>query len=292
MTNNLYAAYWELCKPRVVALMLLTAMVGMYLATPNSVPLSILLFGTLGIGLSASAAAVINHVVDQHIDAKMGRTKRRPLPSGQILPKHALYFATILGGIGLSTLIIFINTITAVMTFFTLVGYAVVYTMFLKHATPQNIVIGGAAGAIPPLLGWIAVTGSIDPQAWLLVLIIFVWTPPHFWALAIYRYEDYSKAKIPMLPVTHGIAFTKLCITLYTVLLLAVSVLPYVFGMSGWIYLISAIILGLIFIYYAVRLQKSDSNRGAHKTFKFSIIYLMLLFSVLLFDHYLAIYGV
>jgi heme o synthase len=280
-------AYLELCKPKVVLLMLLTAVVGMFLAVPGWVPLNILIFGNLGIALVAGSAAVANHLADQRIDAIMQRTRKRPLPSGRITPKQAGLFALILGITGTLILIICVNTLTAVLSVLTLIGYAVVYTLYLKRATPQNIVIGGAAGAAPPLLGWTAVSGHIDPNALLLVLIIFVWTPPHFWALAIYRYEEYSKAGIPMLPVTHGIPFTKLSILLYTILLLAVSVLPFVTGMSGGLYVIGALLLGGVFLYWAIRLKNSNNPIIALKTFRYSIVYLMALFVVLLVDHYI-----
>jgi protoheme IX farnesyltransferase len=280
-------AYYELCKPKVVLLMLLTAVVGMFLATPGWVPLDILIFGNLGIAFVAGAAAVANHLADQHIDAIMHRTRKRPLPSGRITPRQAGIFALILGSLGTLILVVFVNSLTAILSVLTLIGYAGVYTLYLKRATPQNIVIGGAAGAAPPLLGWVAVTGQIDPNALLLVLIIFVWTPPHFWALAIYRYQEYAKAGIPMLPVTHGIPFTKLNILLYTILLLAASVLPFVTGMCGIIYLVGALILGGIFLYWAIRLKNSNDPLVALKTFRYSITYLMLLFVVLLVDHYI-----
>lgn len=284
-----WRAYYELCKPRVVALMLITTVVGMLLATPYFVPWQILLFGNIGIGLAAGAGAVVNHLVDRRIDAVMRRTQHRPLPSGKVSPVVALVFAAVLAGAGLSLLLIFVNVLTAVLTFLSLVGYALIYTVFLKRATPQNIVIGGLAGAAPPLLGWTAVTGHLDYGALLLVLIIFTWTPPHFWALAIYRVEDYKKANIPMLPVTHGIAFTKLNILLYTCLLFAISLLPFVVAMSGWIYLIGALMLSGRFLYWAIKLKYSEDPQVAMKTFRFSIIYLMLLFVVLLLDHYFKV---
>jgi len=281
-----WRAYYELCKPRVVALMLLTAIVGMQLASPHAIPYQVLLFGTLGIALAASAAAVINHLADQHIDSLMTRTENRPLPSGRLSVWQALMFATILGSLGLLILAVFVNVLTAVLTLVTLIGYAGIYTFYLKHATPQNIVIGGASGAAPPLLGWTAVTGHFDPQALLLVLIIFVWTPPHFWALAIARYQDYAKAKVPMLPVTHGIPFTKLSILLYTLLLVLASLLPYITELSGMIYLVSVIILDIGFLYFAIQLYRHDSARIALQTFRYSIVYLMLLFIALLLDHF------
>ncbi|HHF7365790.1 TPA: heme o synthase [Legionella bozemanae] len=279
--------YLELCKPRVVLLMLLTVVVGMYLATPGWVSLSLLLFSLLGIGLCAGSAAAINHLVDKRIDAIMARTKKRPVASGQVSVRQALLFALIIGTLGLTVLVVFVNQLTAVLTFVTLIGYAGIYTGYLKRATSQNIVIGGLAGAAPPLLGWTAVTNQLDPQALLLVLIIFIWTPPHFWALAIYRYEEYQHAQIPMLPVTHGIAFTKLNIYLYTILLLVVSVLPFVIGMSGLFYLIGALVLGMRFLFWSHKLYRTDKPVVAMQTFRFSIVYLMLLFVFLLIDHYL-----
>lgn len=279
--------YLELCKPRVVLLMLLTVVVGMYLATPGWVSLSLLLSSLLGIGLCAGSAAAINHLVDKRIDAIMARTKKRPVASGQVSVRQALWFALIMGTLGLTVLVVFVNQLTALLTFVTLIGYAGIYTGYLKRATSQNIVIGGLAGAAPPLLGWTAVTNQLDPQALLLVLIIFIWTPPHFWALAIYRYEEYQHAQIPMLPVTHGIAFTKLNVYLYTILLLVVSVLPFVTGMSGLFYLIGALVLGMRFLFWSHKLYRTDKPVVAMQTFRFSIVYLMLLFVFLLVDHYL-----
>jgi heme o synthase len=279
--------YLELCKPKVVALMLLTVVVGMYLATPGLVALSIVLAALMGIGFCAGSAATINHLVDKRIDAIMDRTKERPIAGGRISVKQALYFAIILALLGLTTLILFVNMLTAVLTLVTLIGYAGIYTGYLKRTTPQNIVIGGLAGAAPPLLGWTAVTNQLDPQALLLVLIIFTWTPPHFWALAIYRFEEYKHADIPMLPVTHGIAFTKLNVLLYTILLLVVSVLPFLVGMSGWFYLLGATLLGLRFLQWAIMLYRSKELVIAMRTFRFSIVYLMMLFIFLLIDHYI-----
>lgn len=278
--------YYELCKPRVVALMLLTALVGMQLASPGLVPLNIFIFGILGIALCAGAAATINHLVDQRIDAIMARTQKRPIASGRVSARNAIYFSIILACTGMFILITYVNILTAVLTFFTLIGYAGIYTLLLKRTTPQNIVIGGLAGAAPPLLGWTAVTGHLDPQSLLLVLIIFVWTPPHFWALAIARYEDYKKAEVPMLPVTHGVRFTRLNVLLYTILLCVVSLLPYVIEMSGLIYLVGAVLLDIGFLYYAVRLYNTQDNSIAMRTFWYSIFYLMVLFVVLLVDHY------
>lgn len=282
--------YLELCKPRVVALMLFTALVGMLLAAPGEVGINPLVFGTLGIALVAGSAAAINHLADRHIDAVMHRTQARPLPSGQLDIWRVLSFALILGGIGMWVLISFVNTLTAVLSLLSLVGYAVIYTLFLKRATPQNIVIGGAAGAAPPLLGWTAVTGNVDPNALLLFLIIFAWTPPHFWALALYRMEEYRKADIPMLPVTHGEDFTRLHIFLYTLLLWPVTIMPFLTGMSGLIYLHGAVVLDTIFLYYAYSLLRSPSRELAIKTFVYSIIYLTILFALLLIDRYIPIF--
>lgn len=279
--------YLELTKPKVVALITFTAMVGMFLATPTMVSWEILIFGSLGIALSAASAAAINHWLDRQADALMARTCHRPLPRGHLDGIQTLTFAFLLGISGMGLLVTFANPLTAVLTFCSLIGYAVIYTLFLKRATPQNIVIGGAAGAAPPLLGWTAVTGQIDAGAFLLFLIIFAWTPPHFWALAIHRRQDYAKADIPMLPVTHGVAFTCLHILLYTIILLLVSLLPFVTGMSGWFYLVGAGILGARFLWYALRLYISQDDRLAMPTFGFSIVYLFGLFAVLMVDHYL-----
>lgn len=278
--------YFELTKPKVVALITFTAMVGMLLATTTQVPWEVLLFGSLGIALTAGSAAAINHLVDRRIDAVMARTSHRPLPSGHLESRQVLLFAVIIGGVGLTLLVSFANALTALLTFSSLIGYAIVYTMFLKRATPQNIVIGGAAGAAPPVLGWVAVTGQVDPQALLLFLIIFVWTPPHFWALAIHRRQEYAKADIPMLPVTHGVAFTRLHILLYTVMLMLVTLLPFLIGMSGWLYLAAAVSLGSVFLWYSVRLFVTKNDRLAMPTFGFSIIYLFGLFAALMVDHY------
>lgn len=266
--------------------MLLTAVVGMLLASDH-IPWRILLLGTFGIGLSAGAGGVFNQLIDRRIDSLMSRTRRRPIPSGNIQPIKAGGFAFLLSLIGMSILIFYVNMLTALLTFLTLIGYALIYTVFLKRATPQNIVIGGLAGATPPLLGWTAVTGSVDAGILLLVLLIFTWTPPHFWALAIAKYEEYQKAEIPMLPVTHGVPFTKLCILLYTILMIIISVMPFVINMSGFLYCLGALILGFGFLVRSYRLYKSDDNQEAIKTFNYSIIYLMLMFLLLLVDHYL-----
>lgn len=282
--------YIELCKPRVVMLMIITSIVGMYLAPSSHIPYDALIFGNLGIAFVAGAAAALNHVADQHYDKLMRRTQFRPIVQGKISTKQSLWFATILCLSGLCILLFFTNTLTAILTFLSLIGYAVFYTLYLKHATPQNIVIGGIAGAAPPLLGWTAVTGSISPAALLLVLIIYVWTPPHFWALAIFRLEDYAKAKIPMLPHTHSVAYTKLNILLYTILLCCVTSLPFFIRMSGWIYFVGATIANLIFLRYAIRLYRSDDRQLAIQTFWYSIYYLGIIFALLLLDH--AIRGI
>jgi protoheme IX farnesyltransferase len=278
--------YLALCKPKVVALIIFTAVVGMFLATPDFPPLQPLLFGTLGIGLAAASAAAINHFLDQKGDAKMARTQNRPLPQGSISAQNVIIFAISLGVIAMLILVLWVNYLTATLTFLSLIGYAIVYTVYLKHATPQNIVIGGAAGAAPPVLGWCAVTDTIHPYALLLFLIIFIWTPPHFWALAIAKRKEYAKASIPMLPVTHGAEFTRLQVLLYTILLLIVTLLPYLTGMSGLIYLATVIPLNLGFLYFAVQMIITKEDRIAMKTFGFSIIYLTGIFSTLLIDHY------
>jgi protoheme IX farnesyltransferase len=277
--------YLELTKPRVVALMVFTVVVGMLLATRATLPPAVLVFGTLGIALVAGSAAAINHLVDRHVDALMARTRRRPLPSGALGGTQVLLFAAALGALGMTLLLVFTNRLCAVLTFASLLGYAVVYSVLLKRSTPQNIVIGGAAGAAPPLLGWVAVTGQLDAGALLLFLIILIWTPPHFWALAIHRRDEYARAAIPMLPVTHGIAFTAGRILAYTVALWGVSVLPFVIGMSGLPYLLGAGVLGARFTWMARRLQRD--SRQAMPTFRFSIVYLFALFALLLADHYL-----
>ncbi len=279
-----------LCKLKVVALILLTAVVGMFLAVPAPFlpDVWLVISASIGISMAAASAAVFNHVVDEQIDMQMSRTDQRPLPQGKVSRSQALVWGVFLGVIGLGILQLFVNTITMVLTFISLIGYAVVYTMYLKRATPQNIVIGGAAGAAPPVLGWTAITGTQGIEyALLLFLIVFVWTPPHFWALAIYRVEEYRKVDVPMLPVTHGLAYTRLQILLYTVLLLLVTLLPYLAGMSGLIYLAAALILGFMFLAYAIKIYRNpDDNKIAWATFMFSVNYLMLLFVALLVDHY------
>ncbi len=279
--------YYEMCKPNVVLLMLLTSVIGMLMAVPGMVPLDVLIFGNLGIALCAASAAAVNHLVDRRIALVMARTHNRPVAQGRIDTAHAVIFATVLGVAGMAILIGLINQLTAWLTLASLIGYAVIYTLFLKRATPQNIVIGGLAGAAPPLLGWTAVTNSVDGHALLLVLIIFAWTPPHFWALAIARRDDYAKVDIPMLPVTHGIKYTKLHTLLYTLILFAVSLLPFATGMSGSLYLLGAVLLGLGFIYWAVVLMVGKNPNAPMETFKYSIIYLMALFLIMLLDHYL-----
>ena len=286
--NSTIKNYYELCKPNVVLMMLITALVGSLLASKALAPLSLIAFSMLGIGLCASSAAAINQIIDRKADANMNRTENRPIPQGEVSPVNASIFAFILGSLGATILVIYVNTLTALLTLASLIGYAFVYTVYLKRATPQNIVIGGLAGAAPPLLGWTAVTNSIDPNSLLLVLIIFAWTPPHFWALAIHRKDDYAKENIPMLPVTHGVQFTKLQIILYTIILILVSLLPFVVMMSGILYLISALILGVIFLYYAVRLYFDKANAFAFPTFVYSIYYIFLIFAALLIDHYLV----
>lgn len=277
-----------LCKLRVVVLIVFTAVVGMFLAVPGWPPFIAFLSGTLGIGLAASSAAAINHLLDRRIDAKMKRTKHRPLASGQLTERKVLLFALSLGFLAMVILVAGTNTLTAILTFISLIGYAVIYTAWLKRATPQNIVIGGAAGAAPPVLGWTAITGSLDPQALLLFLIIFVWTPPHFWALAIYRKEEYALVDIPMLPVTHGTDFTRLQILLYTVLLVIVTTLPYLTGMSGLVYLAGVTVLNAGFMWYALRMMRSKDILLPMHTFAFSITYLLVLFIFLLVDHYIT----
>jgi protoheme IX farnesyltransferase len=280
-------AFLALTKPRVVSLIMFTAVIGMFLATPKMVPTQILIAGTLGIGFVAGAAAAVNCLVEQKIDAVMRRTRWRPLPRGELSTVQTLVFAAALGGLGLWILFYFVNALTMWLTVATFIGYAVVYTVLLKPLTPQNIVIGGASGAMPPVLGWAAVTGGVSTEAMLLFLIIFAWTPPHFWSLALYRAEEYAKAGVPMLPVTHGKAYTQLQVLLYTLILFAVSLLPFVVRMSGWLYAVAALILGGIFMVYAVRIYRSYSDALARSAFRYSILYLAFLFAALLVDHYL-----
>jgi protoheme IX farnesyltransferase len=282
-----FGQYWQLTKPRVVALIVFTALVGMFLAVPGLPPLRETLFGLLGIWLAAASAAAINHLIDQRIDRVMVRTAHRPLATGTLTSAKVLAFAVFLGAASMTILIALVNPLTAALTFASLIGYAIVYTGWLKRATPQNIVIGGIAGAAPPLLGWAAVTGRVDPHALLLVLIIFVWTPPHFWALALYRRDDYARALIPMLPVTHGVVYTRWQILFYTVLLVLVTVLPWITGMSGLFYLGGALVLGAVFLWYAWKLLDPPDELFAMKVFNYSIVYLMALFAFLLIDHWL-----
>ena len=278
--------YRELTKPGVVALMILTSVIGMCMAVPGMVPLDALILGNLGIALCAGAAAAVNHLVDQQIDQRMARTRNRPMAQGRVSPLQAGLFAAVLGVSGMLILLIWVNALTAWLTLASLVGYAFIYTLFLKRATPQNIVIGGLAGAAPPLLGWTAVTGEIHGHALLLVLIIFAWTPPHFWALAIHRKAEYALVDVPMLPVTHGDQFTKLHILLYTIIMFLITLMPYVTRLSGPLYLAGALILGGRFLYWAIVLMRGTHERAAIMTFKYSINYLMLLFVVMLVDHY------
>lgn len=284
---NLIKSYYLLCKPNVVYMMLICALVGMLLAEDTVSSIPTILIALLGIALCSGSAAAINQVIDRKADAAMTRTDQRPLPQGELSAFHASCFALVIGILGAVILFLFINTLTMILTLASLVGYAFIYTVYLKRATPQNIVIGGLAGAAPPLLGWASISNTIDPHALLLVLIIFVWTPPHFWALAIYRKDEYAKESIPMLPVTHGVAFTKLQIVLYTIILFIVSILPYIVLMSGGIYLVSAVILSSIFLYYSIKLYFSDDDAIAMKAFNFSIYYIFLIFVALLLDHYL-----
>ena len=279
--------YLEMCKPKVVALMLLTSVIGMFLATPGMVPFDILLFGNLGIALAAGSAAAVNHIVDRKIDSVMMRTRNRPIAKGRVKLHQAVIFAAVIGVAGIGMLALLVNPLTAWLTLGSLIGYAFIYTGYLKRATPQNIVIGGLSGAFPPLLGWTSVTGSLDANGLLLVLIIFAWTPPHFWALAIHRREEYAKVEIPMLPVTHGERYTALHILLYTLIMIAVSLLPFVTGMSGILYLVSAVLLGLGFLYWSIVLIRGNNKQAPIKTFQYSIYYLMALFIAMLVDHYL-----
>jgi heme o synthase len=285
---SLVREYLQLTKPRVVALLVFCAVIGMFLAVPGIPPWRALVFGTLGIWMASGSAAAFNHLIDERIDKLMARTARRPLATGTLKPRQVLVFAIILGIVSMLVLVLLVNTLTAWLTFGGLIGYALVYTAYLKRATPQNIVIGGLAGAIPPVLGWTAVTGALHPFALQLCLIIFVWTPPHFWALAIFRRDDYARAEIPMLPVTHGVQYTRWNILLYTILLVIVSLLPAFTGYSGLIYLGGAAVLGAGFLYYAIRIMNPPDEYFAMRTFKYSIIYLMALFAFLLADHWLV----
>ena len=283
--------FLKLCKLKVVALIMLTAVVGMFMSVPGLPPMDLVIFGSIGIALASSSAAVFNHVVDQRIDNIMGRTKDRPMPKGKVNTKQAITFGLVVGIIGIGILLVLVNPLTAILTFFALIGYAVIYTMYLKRATPQNIVIGGAAGAAPPILGWTAITNSVDVGALLLFLIVFIWTPPHFWALAIHRHEEYAKVDVPMLPVTHGLPFTRLQILLYTIILFVVTLIPYLIGMCGLLYLAGAIALGAGFLYYAVQmLRRPENSKLPMKTFGYSINYLMALFVILLVDHYFPLH--
>ena len=289
---SLLRQYLEVTKPRIVALIVFTAVIGMLLAVPGVPPLQEAIAGTFGIWLASASAAAINHLIDQRIDKLMARTLHRPLATGALTPRQVLVFALTLGVLSMLILVLFDNLLTAVLTFCGLIGYAIIYTAFLKRATSQNIVIGGAAGAMPPVLGWSAVTGSVHAHALLLFLIVFIWTPPHFWALAIFRRDDYARAQIPMLPVTHGIAYTRWHVLFYTILLVVITVLPYLAGMSGLFYLGGALVLGGAFLWYAVRLMNPPDDYYAMRVFNYSIIYLMALFAFLLIDHYLPGSGV
>ncbi len=281
-----FKSFFSLCKPRVTSLIVFTAIIGMFLATPGMVPLQLLIATTIGIAFASGAAAAFNCLIEHKIDAIMARTRGRALPTGQVSSAQTMIFASILGGSGLAILYFYVNALTMWLTLATFVGYAVIYTVFLKPATPMNIVIGGASGAMPPILGWAAVNNAVGPESLIMFLIIFAWTPPHFWALALYRREEYAKVGMPMLPVTHGEAFTLLHILLYTIILVAVSLMPYGLGMSGLIYLVSAIILNAIFLAYVIGLYRKYSDDLAKRTFKYSILYLTLLFAALLVDHY------
>ncbi len=286
-----WRAYLALCKPKVVALIVFTAIVGMLLAVPGMVPIAALVWATLGITMASAAAAALNHVVDREADARMRRTDGRPLPTGALDDRRSIAFAAAMAALGMFVLAAGVNLLTAALTLASMIGYAVIYTSFLKRATPQNIVIGGAAGAMPPVLGWTAITGELHAHALLLFLIVFLWTPPHFWALALHKLDDYSRVDIPMLPVTHGEALTRLHTLLYTVLLVTVTLLPYLTGMSGWLYVTAALLLGARFLQHAWRLWRGKGERQAIRTFAFSITYLMWLFAALLVDHYLAVFA-
>ncbi len=283
----LWQDYLELTKPRVVALMIITALIGMCMAVPGWVPWQPLVLGNLGIALCAGAAAAINHIVDERIDQQMARTQTRPVATGRITQRDAILFAAALALLGVWVLVVWVNVLTAVLTVASLIGYAFIYTMFLKRATPQNIVIGGLAGAAPPLLGWTAVTGEIHGHALLLVLIIFAWTPPHFWALAIHRREEYASVGIPMLPVTHGVGFTALHILLYTIIMFLITLMPFATHMSGPIYLAGAVVLGVIFLYWSIEIMRGKNANAPMKTFQYSITYLLALFIIMLVDHWL-----
>ena len=282
-------AFVDLCKPKVVALIVFTAMVGMAMASPGLVPLEPFVFGTLGIGLAAASAAALNHVIDRRIDARMTRTRHRPLPTGTLAENQAVTFALALAALSMIILVTLVNPLTAMLTFFSLIGYAVVYTVWLKRATPQNIVIGGAAGAAPPVLGWAAITGEVHAYALILFLIIFAWTPPHFWALAIYRRREYAGVGLPMLPVTHGVEFTRWQILFYTIVLVLVTLLPYLTGMSGPVYLAGTSVLNAGFLGYAIALLRTRSEKLAMDLFSYSVLYLLALFAILLIDHYLTL---
>jgi protoheme IX farnesyltransferase len=282
-----FQSFFLMCKPRVTALIVFTAMIGMFLASPGMIPLDLLLNATIGIALASGAAAAFNCLIEQKIDAVMARTRARPLPTGQVTSLQTAVFATLVGALGLAILYFNVNPLTMWLTFATFVGYAVIYTIFLKPATPLNIVIGGASGAMPPVLGWAAVNNMVSPEALILFLIIFAWTPPHFWALALYRREEYAKSGLPMLPVTHGEEFTRLHILLYTIILVAVTLMPFGSGMSGWIYLATSTVLNAVFMAYAIGLYRKYSDDLAKRTFRYSILYLTLLFAALLLDHYL-----
>ena len=286
---NIVKNYYELCKPNVVLMMLLCALVGIVLASETWLPLMEIIIPLMGIALCSGSAAAINQIIDREADAEMDRTDKRPIPQGEISVTNASIFAFTIGALGVLILVYLVNSLTAILTVLALGGYAFIYTIYLKRATPQNIVIGGLAGAAPPLLGWASVTNTIEPNALLLVLIIFIWTPPHFWALAIYRKDDYAKQSIPMLPVTHGVDFTKLQIVLYTIILFLVSLFPYIVLMSGIIYLVSALILSSLFLFYSVRLYVSDDDKYAMQTFWFSIYYIFLIFIALIIDHFISI---
>lgn len=282
-----FQSFFLMCKPRVTALIVFTAMIGMFLATPGIPSLGLLLTATIGIALASGAAAAFNCLIEQKIDAVMARTRARPLPTGQVTSVQTAIFATLVGAVGLGILYVYVNPLTMWLTFATFLGYAVIYTVFLKPATPLNIVIGGASGAMPPVLGWAAVNNVVAPEALILFLIIFSWTPPHFWALALYRREEYAKSGLPMLPVTHGEEFTRLHILLYTIIMIAVTLMPVGSGMSGMIYLAAALVLNGVFLGYAIALYRKYSDSLARTTFKYSILYLTLLFAALLLDHYL-----